>query len=263
MRIPIHQVDAFTDHVFGGNPAAVCPLERWLPDETLQAIASENNLSETAFLVRSGEGYELRWFTPAVEVDLCGHATLAAAHVVFRHLRPSRHEVSFATREAGTLRVLRRADDRLELTLPRRPGVACAPPAALVAALGRAPRETLLARDLVAVLGSEDEVRALVPDLGAVRELDALGLVVTAPGRDVDFVSRYFGPRVGIPEDPVTGSAHCTLVPYWSAQLGKTQLEARQVSSRGGWLSCEDRVAEGTVALVGRAAQYLEGVITL
>jgi predicted PhzF superfamily epimerase YddE/YHI9 len=261
MRIPIHQVDAFTDRVFGGNPAAVCPLERWLPDETLLAIANENNLSETAFLVQSGDGYELRWFTPEVEVDLCGHATLASAFVVFKHLAPARTEVAFTTREAGTLRVVRRADDRLELTLPRRAGVPCAPPPALVAALGRAPRETVQARDLVAVLGSEDEVRALVPDLAAVKELDALGLVVTAPGRDVDFVSRYFGPRVGIPEDPVTGSAHCTLVPYWSARLGKTRLEARQVSRRGGLLSCEDRVEEGTVALVGRAAQYLEGVI--
>lgn len=261
MRLPIYQVDAFTDRVFGGNPAAVVPLERWLPDETLLAIANENNLSETAFLVRKGGGYLLRWFTPEIEVDLCGHATLASAHVVFTTLDPSLREVAFETREAGTLRVSRRDDGRLELLLPRREGKRVEAPPALLRALGRAPRETVQARDLLAVVDSEDEVRALKPDLAAVNEIEALGVIVTAPGKTVDFVSRYFCPRAGIAEDPVTGSAHSTLVPYWSARLGKKRLEALQVSRRLGTLSCEDRGP--MIALAGRAASYLDGVITV
>jgi predicted PhzF superfamily epimerase YddE/YHI9 len=264
VRIPIWQVDAFTDGVFGGNPAAVCPLEAWLPDPLLLAIAAENNLSETAFLLRDGAGgWGIRWFTPEVEVDLCGHATLASAHVVFEHLEPSRREVTFAS-ASGPLDVKRGEGGLLVMTLPRRPPVACEPPAALVRALGRRPAETWRARDYLAVLGSEDEVRAVQPHLQDVASLDALGLIVTAPGAGkVDFVSRYFAPQAGIAEDPVTGSAHSTLVPFWAARLGRASLEAQQVSRRGGRLSCVDQPGSDTVVVAGRAAEYLAGAITL
>ncbi len=257
MRIPLYQIDAFTDRVFGGNPAAVCPLRRWLPDATLLAIAAENNLSETAFLVRQGGDFAIRWFTPVVEVDLCGHATLASAHLVLERLEPSRREVVFRSR-SGALRVERR-DSGLRMVFPRHPASPVEPPPELARAIGRTPRETLRARNLMAVVDTEDEVRALAPDLAAVAALDAPGLVVTAPGRSADFVSRFFAPREGIPEDPVTGSAHCTLVPYWSSRLGKKDLVARQVSRRGGVLRCED--LGDAVAIAGRAALYLEGTI--
>ncbi len=260
MRIPMYQVDAFTDRVFGGNPAAVCLLERWLPDATLAAIAQENSLSETAFLVREPAGWRIRWFTPELEVDLCGHATLASAHVVLTRIDPSAREVVFAS-QSGTLRVERGDGGLLRMVFPRRPGLPIAPPPALVRAIGRTPRETFLARDAMAVLDSEDEVRALSPDLAAVREIDALGLIVTAPGRTADFVSRFFVPGAGIAEDPVTGSAHCTLVPYWSARLGKARLLAWQVSRRGGVLECED--LPDAVAIAGRAVDYLVGEIEL
>jgi PhzF family phenazine biosynthesis protein len=263
MRIPLWQVDAFADRVFSGNPAAVCRLDAWLPEETLQAIAAENNLAETAFLVQEPAGWRIRWFTPAVEVDLCGHATLASGHVVLTRLDPAARAVSFASR-SGPLPVAREPDGRLAMTFPRRAPRRCPVPEPLVRALGRPPLETLFSRDLVAVLGSEAEVRALAPDaraLAAIEELDAPGLIVTAPASTpgLDFVSRYFGPKVGIPEDPVTGSAHCTLVPYWAKRLGKARLEAAQVSKRGGRLSCED--GEETVKIAGRAVEYLEGMI--
>lgn len=258
MRIPLYQVDAFTDHVFGGNPAAVCPLERWLPDHLLRAIAAENNLSETAFLVRAGEGFAIRWFTPAVEVDLCGHATLASAHVVFRHLAPARSEIVF-TSMSGPLRVRRADDGLLSMRFPRRAPVPAAAPPGLAEALGATPLEVLRSRDYVVVLASEAEVRALAPDLERVRRIEGTGLSVTAPGDACDFVSRYFAPQVGIGEDPVTGSAHSTLVPYWSARLGKRSLRAIQVSARQGHLACED--GDDHVMIAGRAVQYLEGAI--
>lgn len=258
MRLPIFQIDAFTDRVFAGNPAAVCPLQRWLPDATLAAIAAENNLSETAFLVRGSDGWRIRWFTPEIEVELCGHATLASAWLVLERLEPAASEVTFAS-QSGPLRVERGEGGPLRMVFPRRPGRRIDAPELLVRALGRAPRETFLARDLMAVLTSEEEVRALAPDLAAVKALDAHGLIVTAPGREVDFVSRFFVPQAGIAEDPVTGSAHCTLVPYWSGRLGKRVLEARQVSRRGGSLRCED--LGDAVAISGRAAPYIEGTI--
>ncbi|ACG71847.1 phenazine biosynthesis protein PhzF family [Anaeromyxobacter sp. K] len=264
MRIPIWQVDAFvTGGVFTGNPAAVCPLDAWLPDATLLAIAAENALSETAFLVPEGEGWHLRWFTPEVEVELCGHATLASAHVVFEHLARGRDAVAFRT-QAGTLTVTRDAAGRIALSLPRRPPAPAGPPPALVRALGgRAPDATLLGRDYLAVLATEQEVRLLKPDLGAVSELPGHGIVVTAPASTpgVDFVSRYFAPQVGIPEDPVTGSAHCTLVPYWADRLGRRTLEALQVSRRGGRLACEDQPDAGKVRIAGRAAEFLSGFL--
>ena len=261
MRLRLFHVDAFAPRPFTGNPAAVVPLDGWLPDATLQAIATENNLSETAFVVREPTGWAIRWYTPTVEVDLCGHATLAAGHVVLSHLDPAASEVTFATREAGPLTV-RRQGDLLALDLPAYPPERCPPPAALLRALGGlAPVECLFARDYLAVLASEADVRTLRPSLAAVAALDAQGLVVTAPGNEDDFVSRCFAPQAGLDEDPVTGSAHCALVPYWAARLGKTSLRARQLSRRGGELACELR--GDRVSLAGRVRPYLEGTIEL
>jgi len=259
MQLPIYQVDAFADRVFRGNPAAVCPLETWLPDATMQAIAAENNLSETAFFVREGSDYALRWFTPAVEVDLCGHATLASGYVVMRFLEPQRESVSFRTAKAGTLTVTRRAD-MLVMDFPTRPAVPAAAPPGLFAALGGTPREVLRARDHLVVYGSADEIAALAPDLAALAKVDCWAVIVTAPGDNgVDFVSRFFAPAQGILEDPVTGSAHCTLVPYWANRLGKTEFEARQLSRRGGALSCA--LDGDRVSIAGKAVLYLEGRI--
>ncbi len=255
-------MDAFASRPFAGNPAAVCPLARWLPDATLQAIAEENALSETAFLVCEAEGWAIRWFTPAVEVDLCGHATLASGFVVLTHLDPGTDAVTFASGSGPLL--VERVGERFALTLPRRPAVPRAPTELLLRALGSAPAEALHGRDWMAVLRTEEEVRALAPDLAAVAALDAQGLIVTAPGAagsGADLVSRYFAPQAGIDEDPVTGSAHCALVPYWSARLGKTSLLARQLSRRGGELACED--LGDAVRVVGAVAPYLRGTITL
>ena len=261
MRLPIYQVDAFAEKLFGGNPAAVCPLPRWLPDATMQAIAAENNLAETAFFVREGADYALRWFTPAVEVDLCGHATLASAHVVFSLLEPDRACVNFRTLKAGTLTVARQAD-MLMMDFPARPAVAIEPPPGLLAALGGSPREVLKARDHMVVYDSAAEVTALKPDFAALGKVDCWAAMATAPGEDgADFVSRFFAPRQGIDEDPATGSSHCTLVPYWANRLGKRELKARQLSRRVGTLTCAlngDRVAIG-----GRAVLYLEGQIEI
>lgn len=260
MRLPIYQVDAFADAAFTGNPAAVVPLEEWLPDETLLAIAAENNLAETAFFVRGDGECELRWFTPAVEVDLCGHATLAAAFVLSTVVEPGRDRFVFTTRTAGTLTVTRQGE-RYVLDFPARPAVPVVPPPGLVAALGGPePSAVLKARDLVVVYEDAGAVLALRPDLPRLAALDGFAVCVTAPGvGGVDFVSRFFAPGQGIPEDPVTGSAHCTLIPYWAERLGKTVLSARQVSARGGNLACE--LAGDRVKIGGKAVLYLEGVI--
>jgi predicted PhzF superfamily epimerase YddE/YHI9 len=257
MKIPIFQVDAFATRVFTGNPAAVCPLDAWLPVQTLQAIAAENNLSETAFFVGRGGTYAIRWFTPGSEVDLCGHATLASAFVVFRHLEPTLDVVRFSS-ESGTLAVTRE-DDLLVLDFPSRPPTRLDALPGLAEALRSEPVELWKARDVMAVLGTEDDVRSLRPDIAALDALGQFAFIVTAAGREADFVSRFFAPDVGIAEDPVTGSAHCTLVPYWSRRLGKTRLRALQVSARGGELLCEDR--GDRVRIGGRAVGYLEGTI--
>lgn len=261
MEIPIHHVDAFvTGGVFTGNPAAVCPLAEWLPDDILQAIAAENNLSETAFLVGGGGQYSIRWMTPALEVDLCGHATLASAHVVFTSLEPGRTEVRFESR-SGPLAV-RAEGDRLVLDFPSRPPERLGVRADVAAALGHPPAELWASRDYLAVYASADEVRLLAPDMARLRRLDLKAVIATAPGGEgVDFVSRFFAPALGVNEDPVTGSAHCTLVPYWSRRLGKRRLHALQVSARGGDLVCDDRGER--VAIGGRAASYLAGVIRI
>jgi PhzF family phenazine biosynthesis protein len=258
-ELSIYQVDAFTDAMFGGNPAAVVLLQDWLPDALLQKIAAENNLAETAFLVPERDIYHLRWFTPKIEVDLCGHATLASAQVVFEMLYPGRRSVTFSTRRAGPLTVTLQGD-RLSMDFPARPPERVPAPVGLAEALGAEPVEIWAAGKLLTVFETEGQVRALEPDFRKVAALDCLGVIATAPGNDgIDFVSRYFAPHAGIDEDPVTGSAHCTLVPYWSRRLGKTKLEAHQVSARGGRLWCEDRGER--VSLAGRAVLYLEGRI--
>ncbi|BCR06784.1 putative isomerase [Desulfuromonas versatilis] len=259
MRIPIYQVDAFAAEVFGGNPAAVCPLVSWPEDQLLQAIAAENNLAETAFLVSRGEQYELRWFTPKVEIDLCGHATLAAAYVVFHYLNIHLPEVRFSTR-SGPL-VVRREGALLAMDFPARPAVPCSVPDGLVQGLGAAPLALFKARDYLAVFASEAQVRELSPDFRTLARLDCLGVIASAPGESADFVSRFFAPAIGIDEDPVTGSAHCTLIPYWADRLGKKALQALQVSERGGTLFCEDLGER--VKIAGEAAIYLEGTITV
>jgi len=272
MSIPIYQVDAFTDRVFGGNPAAVCPLDAWLPDAVMQAIAAENNLSETAFFVAHGDAdggaagpddggwdYHLRWFTPGVEVDLCGHATLGSAWVIFNRLAPDRSTVRFHTR-SGILTV-RRDGETLAMDLPANPPQPGEAPG-LAEALGATPAEILTTRDhYVAVFRTQAEVRDLAPDFGRTAALDRWAVMATAPGDGVDFVSRFFAPRKGVPEDPVTGSAHCVLTPFWSQRLGRTDLSARQISRRGGSLAC--RLLGDRVELSGRVAPFLQGTIEI
>lgn len=257
MKIPLYQVDAFTSEIFHGNPAAVCPLEKWLPDTTLQNIATENNLSETAFFVPRENEYDLRWFTPTVEVDLCGHATLAAAFVLFNELAFSGNEIRFHSR-SGVLTVARNGDI-LTLDFPSRPPEKCNTPEALVRGLGKAPTQVLKSRDYVAVFDSAEDVKNLQPDFAALKALDCLGVIATASGKDCDFVSRFFAPKAGIDEDPVTGSAHCTLIPFWAGRLGKAKLFARQISKRGGELFCE--LAGDRVRIGGKARLYLRGEI--
>lgn len=266
-RLPFHQVDAFAEAAFEGNPAAVMPLGEWLPDAVMQAIAAENNLAETAFLVpsaRDDADYDLRWFTPTVEVDLCGHATLASGFVLMELLEPGRTHVRYHTR-SGPLEVTRRGE-AYTLDFPSRPPRPVEAVEAVARALGHAPRRVLQARDTLAVFESAEEVRALKPDMAAVAALpDTFAVLVTAPGTgrdgDVDFVSRFFAPAKGVPEDPVTGSAHCTLTPYWAERLGKTRLRARQVSRRGGELACE--LAGERVRLTGQAVLTRSGTFHL
>jgi len=259
MRLKQYQVDAFATRIFQGNPAAVCPLESWLEDRVLQAIAEENNLSETAFFVPAGPEFQLRWFTPLAEVDLCGHATLASAHVLFEMLGHPEPVIRFSTR-SGALSVERQRDG-LTMDFPSRPPAACPAPDLLVEALGAEPEAVLAADDYVAIYDSEETIRSLEPDLSMLRKLDLRGVCVSARGREVDFVSRFFAPRLGVPEDPVTGSAHCELAPYWAQRLDKNSLRARQVSRRGGEISC--RVNGDRVSLAGRAVTFMEGVIHL
>lgn len=259
MNLPLHQIDAFTGTRFRGNPAAVCPLETWLSDELLQAIAAENNLSETAFCVPRDGAWELRWFTPTTEVDLCGHATLAAAHALFSTGRAGAEEIIFHSR-SGPLRV-RREGAALTMDFPVQTPEPCATPEALAAGLGRAPASCFRAADYLAVFPSQRDIEEIRPDFGILRNLDRRGVIITAPGAECDFVSRFFAPNCGIDEDPVTGSAHCALTPFWADRLGKTSLTARQVSRRGGDLRC--RLAGDRVFLSGEAVLYLEGTITV
>ena len=260
MNIPIYQVDAFTGKLFGGNPAAVCPLDQWLPDATMQSIAAENNLAETAFYIRKNGGFHIRWFTPGVEVDLCGHATLAAAHVIMEIRKEAKQgRVAFDS-QSGEL-VVTRESDLYALDFPSRPPTEVKFDEQLFEALGAKPQQVLGARDYLCIFETEAQVRAVKPNMEKLAAIDRFATIVTAPGADCDFVSRFFAPAQGIPEDPVTGSAHCTLVPYWAARLGESKLFARQVSPRGGELWCEDRGDRVTVA--GRAIKFLEGTIVV
>ncbi len=259
MQIPYFHVDAFSDKLFAGNPAGVCLLKEWLPDAVLQAIAKENNLSETAFVLEDKRGWYIRWFTPEYEIDLCGHATLATAFVLFQEddRLAAENQVCFNSR-SGWLKVMRQGD-LIVLDFPLREAKPCSVTDQIVAALGQEPEELLFARDLLAVFPSQDIVADLAPDFQLLAELDFMGVIVTAPGSEVDFVSRFFAPGIGVVEDPVTGSAHCTLIPYWARRLQKDKLLAHQISERGGELFCEkkgDRVFIG-----GRAVGYMRGEI--
>jgi PhzF family phenazine biosynthesis protein len=262
MYLQIFHVDAFTARTFGGNPAAVCPLAEWLDDGLLRAVAAENNLSETAYFVPRSDHYELRWFTPLCEVKLCGHATLASAFVILNILPHGVQSVRFETRMSGTLTVSREGD-LLIMDFPSLPPwTSRNPPAALIEGLGSAPEAVLQIEDnYFAVYEREEEVRQIRPDFRLLEKLHPAGVAITAPGKDADFVSRYFAPSYGIPEDPVTGSTHCSLAPYWAQRLGKTNLHARQVSDRGGELWCE--VRRERVILKGNAVLTLQGQLMI
>lgn len=267
MKLPIYHLDAFTDRPFAGNPAAVVILETWLDDALLQAIAAENNLSETAFVIPGDGQSHLRWFSPKQEIDLCGHATLAAAQVLFAEYFRTARQLEFMTR-SGVLEVSRElntadasAAGRLWLDFPARPGQRVEVTPAMGEALGCMPQEAWLARDLMCVFASAAEVQSLTPDFPKISRLDAFAVIACAPGDDVDFVSRFFAPRAGVDEDPVTGSAHCTLIPYWAARLDKPALQARQLSARGGRLWCEARGER--VGIGGQVVAYSRGEILL
>ena len=261
MKIPIYQVDAFTSELFRGNPAAVCVLNEWLDDRTLGAIAAENNLAETAFIIKSERGYKLRWFTPKVEIDLCGHATLASAFVIFNFLRPELTQVSFSTM-SGELRVSMDATTKLRMDFPARVPTQTDTSAIIEEALGRKPVEVWASEDLMVVFDSEEDIRKLQPDMLKLSEIkDYFAVIATAEGESVDFVSRFFAPNAGIPEDPVTGRAHCTLVPFWSKRLNKKKLHAIQLSERTGELFCEDN--GDRVAMSGDAVLFFKGEIHL
>jgi len=260
MKYPIYQVDAFTGRLFSGNPAAVVFSESALSPEIMQSIALENNLSDTAFVVPMGEVYQIRWFTPAVEVHLCGHATLASAHVIFNHLGYSGSEISFSSK-SGPLYV-RKEGEVLYLNFPADSIQAVGSSQLLIDGLGVAPTETYKGRDdYLAVFDNDDVILSLSPDMMLLSKVKARGIIVTAPGREVDFVSRFFAPQAGIPEDPVTGSAHTTLVPYWAKRLGRQHLQAEQVSRRGGELIC--RNLGKRVEIGGRAVTFLIGEISI
>jgi len=259
MKIPIYQVDAFSNKVFGGNPAAVCPLNYWLEDDLLQRIAEENNLSETAFFVKNDDSYHLRWFTPQIEIDLCGHATLASAYIIMKIIDPSVSKVIFGT-QSGELKV-EKSGDLFSMDFPKYIPKECDAPQDLIDAFNIAPQRVYTANYYLLEYRDQDEIIALKPYMKLIKELDRIGVIVTARGRKVDFVSRFFAPAVGIPEDPVTGSAHCALIPFWAEKLKKNELHALQLSRRGGELFLENK--ENRVAIAGRVAKFLEGTIEI
>lgn len=258
MKIPLYQFDAFTRQRFGGNPAAICVLDDWLDPEIMQQIAAENNVSETAFFVGGNGSYDLRWFTPEVEIDLCGHATLATAHLILNHMEPNIDEVRFHTK-SGDLSVTRDGE-MLSMLFPARPPTKIETPALLAEALGVEPQEVFQSRDILVLFEKEQVVRDLSPDFDLLARIESgFATIVTAPGDEVDFVSRFFAPNAGIPEDPVTGSAHCTLIPFWADRLNKSRLHARQVSKRGGELFCQNLGEQ--VRISGYVTEYSHGHI--
>lgn len=263
MRLPLYQVDAFASDVFGGNPAAVCPLDEWLPDELMQNIAMENNLAETAFFVKEDADYRLRWFTPVTEVNLCGHATLASAHVLYEHLGYRDDLIHFSTL-SGPLTV-GRDENKLEMDFPVSSCNPTETPPLLEQALGIECAEIYSDMDFLCVVDTEEQVRNLAPNMRLLAQVDGRGVIVTAPGdqEDIDFVSRFFAPSVGVDEDPVTGSAHTMLAPYWGKKLGRQQLVGRQISQRGGTVYCELKDGDERVKLSGRTQTYLEGEIVV
>lgn len=259
MKIPLYQIDAFASKLFEGNPAAVCPLDTWLPDGIMQSVAEENNLSETAFVVPKGDGFHIRWFTPASEVDLCGHATLAAAYVLFNILGYRRDKIEFDS-QSGILTVTKDGE-WLVMNFPAQPPVPCDIPDQIVGAFGIKPVECLKSEDLVVVFECEEDIASANPDFGQLMELDLRGVIITATSSRYDFVARFFAPKYGIPEDPVTGSAYTQLAPYWASKLGSKRFSVKQMSSRGGELTCEwvgDRVL-----ISGKAVKYLEGEVRI
>ena len=256
----IYQVDAFADKIFAGNPAAVCVLEQWLPGETMQAIAMENNLAETAFVVKETPGYHIRWFTPETEVALCGHATLAAAFVLFQYYGFQEEIIPFYSEKSGPLPVEKQRDGLLTLDFPADIAVETPAIPRLIEAMGKKPSHCLKGRtDYLLIYPSEKDIRQLNPNMFLLNQVDARGIIASAPGEKVDFVSRFFAPQCGVSEDPVTGSAHTTLTPYWAKILGKNNFNARQLSKRGGSLSCE--LGGDRVRISGRVVPYLEGEI--
>lgn len=260
MKIPIYQIDAFTGIVFKGNPAAVCILEEWLEDEVLQNIAAENNLAETAFIVGKNNEYMIRWFTPKVEIDLCGHATLAGAFALFEEYEKQLQTITFRSK-SGPLTVHKNGT-LLSMDFPSRKPVPCSKPKVLDEALGVEAMATFASRDLLVILETELQVKNLDPDLSLLSQLtEYFAVIVSSKGEKVDFVSRFFAPNAGILEDPVTGSSHCTLIPYWAEKLNKNKLHALQLSQRGGELFCEN--AGERVIISGKAVMYLKGHILL
>lgn len=259
MKQKIFQVDAFTSSVFGGNPAGVCPLNEWLDSEIMQNIAAENNLAETAFFVNKGTFFDLRWFTPEIEIDLCGHATLASGHILFNHMGFQGDEILFQSR-SGPLKVIRNGD-LFTLDFPASNNLPVKQFEELSEGLNATPLEVVKSRDYLALFKSENDISKVQPDFSKLKELDALGIIITAPGDNSDFVSRFFAPAAGINEDPVTGSAHTMLIPFWAERLRKNKLHAYQISKRGGELWCE--LVNDRVLISGQAVTYLEGEITI
>ena len=258
MKINIYQIDAFTDELFKGNPAAVCPLKEWLPDRTMQQIAFENNLSETAFFVPEGDSFRIRWFTPATEVDLCGHATLASAHVIFNHLSHKTGKIKFNSK-SGPLFVSK-SGNLIALNFPAADLCKVNPPLELVRALGKEPVETYKATDYLVLLDSQADIIKVSPDFNLLRIFETRGVIITALGDTADFVSRFFAPGAGIDEDPVTGSSHTMLIPFWAQRLGKTEMIAQQLSRRSGTLYC--RMLNDRVEISGKAITYMTGTIS-
>ena len=257
MEIPLYHIDAFASRLFEGNPAAVCPLEKWLPDEIMQSIAKENNLSETAFFVPKGKGFQIRWFTPTSEVDLCGHATLASGYALFHILGYKGDTIAFDSR-SGVLIVTKR-EDRMVMDFPSQPPVLCDTPKEIVQAFEAAPVECLKAEDYVVVFEHERDIESADPDLSQLSKLDLRGVIITAKSTRYDFVARFFAPKYGVPEDPVTGSAYTQLAPYWASKIGSKRFRVKQVSSRGGELTCE--LVHDRVLISGKAIKYMEGKI--
>jgi PhzF family phenazine biosynthesis protein len=259
MELTLYQIDAFSSRVFEGNPAAVCSLDEWLPDETMQSIAQENNLSETAFFVPKDDGFHIRWFTPASEVDLCGHATLGSAYVLFNILGYKNEAIRFDSKSG--LLIVTKKDEWLTLNFPKQPPVPCETPNVIIEAFNREPIECAKSEDIIAVFEDEVDIASANPNFEQLKKLDARGVIITAKSKRYDFVARFFAPRYGIPEDPVTGSAYTQLAPYWSAKLGKNKFKAKQISSRGGKVYCE--IVGDRVLISGKAIKYMEGKITI